>query len=99
MQKAPHWFWRYRMGARREASLPPAARGPLGTRSRSSAEFTSSAEISSDWLPRIQAEELWSPFLALLGSSHNQVMERAGRKTFLCVWKMKDSGGEGNIAF
>lgn len=47
-------------------------------------EFTSSAEISSDWLPRIQAEELRSPSFALVGSSHNQVVERA-RKTFLCL--------------
>lgn len=47
------------------------------------AEFTSTAEISSDRLPHIQAEELGSPFLALLGSSHSQVVERA-RKAFLC---------------
>lgn len=47
-------------------------------------EFTSSEEISSDWLPRIQAEALRSPFLALVGNSHNQVVKTA-RKTFLCL--------------
>lgn len=58
-------------------------------------EFTSSAEISSDWLPRVQAEELRSPFPSLVGSSHNQVVERA-RKTFLCL---RDEGFGGKATW
>lgn len=42
-------------GVPREASPTPAARAPWAPDRGTDTEFTSSAEISSDWLPRIQA--------------------------------------------
>lgn len=92
-QKVPCRFAGYGKEVPMEASPLPATWTPLGTRSQNrKLNLLPHAEISSDWLPPFQAEEL-QPFPC----SVKQLLGSGGRNPLVC--KMKHFGVEATSLF